>query len=138
MRSRVPLVVSMIVGFIVGAGGGILAAKIGNYGGEGASRNRVTKGEACDKLAQQLQLTPSQRDSLNVILDEGGRRIKELSQVVRPQFREIKKQTRDRIRGILDAKQREAFEKIVEEEDRKREAQRKSGAVYGGKMSERG
>lgn len=138
MRSRVSLVVSMIVGFIVGAGGGILAAKIGNYGGESASRNRVTKGEACDKLAQQLQLTPSQRDSLNVILDESGRRIKELSQVVRPQFREIKKQTRDRIRGILDAKQREAFEKIVEEEDRKREAQRKSGAVYGGKMSERG
>jgi hypothetical protein len=119
----------MIVGFIVGAGGGILAARIGNYGGEGASRQRVTKGEALNKLTQQLQLTPSQRDSLNVILDECGARVKELSQTVRPQFREIKKQTRDRIRAILNPEQRETFEKIVEEEDRRREAQRKSGSI---------
>lgn len=138
MRSRVPLILSMIVGFIVGAGGGILAAKIGNYGGEGNSRQRLTKEAACDKLTQQLQLTPSQRESLNVILDEGGKRMKALSQTVRPQFREIKKQTRDRIRGILDPSQRETFEKIVEEEDRKRDAQRKSGAVDGRKGGARG
>ncbi|GEM_PF-873695 len=138
MRSRVPVVVSMIVGFIVGAGGGILAAKIGNYGGEGASRPRLTKGATLDKLTQQLHLSPSQRDSLDAILDEGGKRMKELSQVVRPQFQVIKKQTRDHIRGILNPEQREAFEKIVEEEDRKREAQRKSGSVQSGKGSECG
>lgn len=130
MRSRVPVVVSMIVGFIVGAGGGLLAARIGNYGGEGAPRPRLTKGATLDKLTQQLHLSPSQQDSLDAILDEGGRRMKELSRVVRPQFQEIKKQTRDRIRGILTPEQREAFEKIVEEEDRKREAQRKSGAAH--------
>jgi len=128
----------MIVGFIVGAGGGILAAKIGNYGGEGASRPRLTKGATLDKLTQQLHLSPSQRDSLDAILDEGGKRMKELSQVVRPQFQVIKKQTRDHIRGILNPEQREAFEKIVEEEDRKREAQRKSGSVQSGKGSECG
>ncbi|MSS71490.1 MAG: hypothetical protein EXS64_08365 [Candidatus Latescibacteria bacterium] len=132
MRSRVPIVVSMIVGFIVGAGGGILAAKVGSYGGEGTSRQRLTKEAACDKLTQQLQLTPSQRDSLNVILDDGRKHMKELSQVFRPKFREIKAQTRDRIRGILDPNQREAFEKIVEEEDRKREAQKKADAVQDG------
>lgn len=138
MRSRVPVVVSMIVGFIVGAGGGILAARIGNYGGEGASRPRLTKGATLDKLTQQLQLTPSQRDSLDAILDEGGKRMKELSQVVRPKFQEIKKQTRDRIRGILSPEQRTAFEKVVEEEDRKREAQKKSGSIQNGKGSECG
>jgi hypothetical protein len=83
-------------------------------------------------------LTPSQRDSLNVILDEGGKRMKELSQEVRPKFREIKKQTRDRIRGILDPAQREAFEKIVEEEDRRRDAQKKSGSIYSEKRSDCG
>lgn len=132
MRSRVPVVVSMIVGFIVGAGGGILAARIGSSGGGSVPPHRLTKEEACEKLKHQLQLTPSQRDSLNVILDEGGKRMKELSQAVRPQFREIKKHTRDRIRGILDPKQREAFEKFIEEEDRKQDAQKKQETVRGG------
>ena len=135
MRSRVPVIVSMIVGFIVGAGGGILAARIGSYGKDGVARHRPTKEETLDKMTQELRLTPSQRDSLNVILDEGGRRMRELSQEVRPQFQGIKKQTRDRIRGILDPGQKEAFEKLIEEEDRQREAQKKSGEALGGKVS---
>ena len=141
MRSRVPVVVSMVVGFIVGAGGGILAAKIGTfgtYGKESASRHRLTKEETLEKLTQELRLTPPQRDSLNVILEDGRKRMMELSQTVRPQFREIKAQTRDRIRGILDPGQREAFEKFVEEEDRKRDAQKKSGSTHSKKRSEGG
>jgi hypothetical protein len=128
----------MVVGLIVGAGGGLLAARIGSYGKESTAHRRPTREATLEKLTLELHLTPAQKDTLDAILDRGARRMRELSQTVRPQFRAIKEETRDQIRGILDAGQRDAFERLVEKEDQQREAQKRSGAMSGGRPAGRG
>ena len=73
------------------------------------------------KLTQQLALRPDQVDQLNLILDETEERFKEFRTEIEPGFDAIRAERSRHIMGILDAGQKPAYQKILDERQRKRE-----------------
>jgi hypothetical protein len=73
------------------------------------------------KLTQQLALRPDQVEQLNLILDETEERFKEFRTEIEPGFDAIRAERSRHIMGILDAGQKPAYQKILDERQRKRE-----------------
>ena len=71
-------------------------------------------------LAVRLSLTVEQQVRLDEIVEEARHLMVVLSQETKPRYRSIKRETRDRIREILDAEQLVVFNTICETCDRRR------------------
>lgn len=63
-------------------------------------------------LADELELTASQRTSLNAILDAKHREMDAIMSTVRPRMDAVSDSARGQISAILDERQRARFEKI--------------------------
>jgi hypothetical protein len=61
-------------------------------------------------LARDLKLDAQQTESLKAIFDESIKRYKALNQQVRPQFRAIRNETAEKIKGILRSDQKLRYE----------------------------
>lgn len=72
-----------------------------------------------DTFKTRLALSPAEEERLQVIFDDAHQQFKALHATVRPQFDAIRGQMRDRIREILDDKQKKEFELMVQEFDRR-------------------
>jgi hypothetical protein len=72
-----------------------------------------------DTFKTRLALSPAEEEKLQVIFDDAHQQFKALHATVRPQFDAIRGQMRDRIREILDDKQKKEFEVMVQEFDRR-------------------
>lgn len=87
--------------------------------GRGKGRRELYAG-----LADKLTLTDGQRDRLQEIVEEARHQMVALSRETKPRFRTIKNETRDRIRGILDAEQLSKFNAICDSCDRRKRKNR--------------
>jgi hypothetical protein len=67
------------------------------------------------RLTRDLSLRPDQRDRVEAILRESGAEFTKLREEIHPRFREIRTQTRERIRAVLDAEQLQKFERLAAE-----------------------
>ena len=72
-----------------------------------------------DTFKTRLALSPVEEQKLQVIFDDAHQQFKALHATVKPQFDAIRSQMRDRIREILDDKQKKEFEVMVQEFDRR-------------------
>ncbi|HVN77505.1 MAG TPA: hypothetical protein VMW38_00770 [Terriglobia bacterium] len=72
-----------------------------------------------DTFKTRLALSPAEEQKLQVIFDDAHQQFKALHATVKPQFDAIRSQMRDRIREILDDKQKKEFEVMVQEYDRR-------------------
>ena len=72
-----------------------------------------------DTFKQRLALSPVEEEKLQVIFDDAHQQFKALHATVKPQFDAIRSQMRERIREILDDKQKKEFEVMVQEFDRR-------------------
>jgi Spy/CpxP family protein refolding chaperone len=85
-------------------------------GGRGASPERLIS-----RLADELELTPEQRDELDALFDEQRDQMRSLSEEVREQFRSAQQELRSAIAEILTAEQQERFAELtVERRERSR------------------
>ena len=78
-----------------------------------------------DRLAQQLQLTPVQRDSVAAILQRFDPRMRAIFTRVQPQMDSLRQELRNAIKARLTAPQQTAYQQLIERE-RERFARRDS------------
>jgi hypothetical protein len=78
-----------------------------------------------DRLAQQLQLTTVQRDSVAAILQRFDPQMRTIFTQVRPQMDSLRQELRNAIKAQLSAPQQTAYQQLIERE-RERFARRDS------------
>jgi hypothetical protein len=69
------------------------------------------------EMGRRLKLTDAQTQQVDQILQQTVEQYDALEQNVRPQFDQIRRQNRERLRSILNPEQRAEFDRIVEEVD---------------------
>jgi hypothetical protein len=68
-----------------------------------------------ETFKSRLLLSPSQVEKLQVIFDDTHQQFRALHQAVKPQYDAIRDQMRNRVREMLDEKQKKEFQVMVEE-----------------------
>lgn len=84
--------------------------------GDRRSRSRERVGYA-ERLAEQLDLTADQRDSVAAILERRQAAMHQLWQEVHPQFDSLRLQIRRDITALLDDEQRAAYQSLIARSD---------------------
>ena len=75
-------------------------------------------------LTRELDLTPEQQKQLGPILDEAGAQYFAIFEKVRPEYEQVRQQTREKIRALLSEKQRAKFEELVRHIDEREAKER--------------
>lgn len=86
--------------------------------GWGARRFEPTR--YLDQLSRELSLRPDQTEALRRILTETREEFTRLREEVSPKFRAIRERSRERIRAMLDADQRQRFDEVNRRWEEKR------------------
>lgn len=122
--AAVLLGLAVVVGFLAGVAADRLlllpresVAAEARAGGRGAEFRPETgprrAGERyLDMLAEELQLSAEQRARIDTILSVQQQRIREVHAEARPRVQAITRDTREAIRTVLTAEQRERFEQL--------------------------
>jgi hypothetical protein len=71
-------------------------------------------------LGRELSLTPTQRDSLEVILGRREEAMRQLWQDFGPRFDSLRVEIRNEIRGMLDSSQANKYEELILRGERRR------------------
>lgn len=109
-----------LLGFALGALGSHYATRAGWF----ASLYRSGERGPVRWLTRELDLTPEQQKQLGVILDEAGAQYSAIFEKVRPEYQQVRQQTRDKIRALLTEKQRARFEELVRRIDERETKER--------------
>ncbi len=128
MMSNRKALVFLVAVFLLGGAAGVLgtmwATHTGLAAGSGAPR-KLTRQSAMDWLNTELRLSAEQQQQLGVILDETGAEYEAIRERVRPEYDQVRQQSRERIRAILTAEQKARFEELVKQMDEERARHRR-------------
>lgn len=80
-------------------------------------RGHGDSGRLVEQLAEQLHLTPEQRQAVSQILAETKEEYARLRREIRPRYRAIRNRSRERIRAILNPEQQKAFDALIHRHD---------------------
>ncbi|MGD2134720.1 MAG: hypothetical protein PVF27_01115 [Gemmatimonadales bacterium] len=127
-RSKAQAVSLLVATFLVGAalGGLALAAwsDDDDHRRDDRGRERMSYSE---RLARELDLSPAQRESVEVFLDRQQDAMRDLWQEVGPRFDTLRMQIRTEIMTVLDSAQRARFQDLIARGER-RDAERRNGS----------
>jgi len=115
MSSRKAIAFLMAV-FVLGAAAGVLGTMWATRTGLAATSgppSKFSKQGAMEWLNTELKLTAEQQQQLGVILDETASGYEAIRERVRPEYDQVRQQSRDRIRAILTPEQKARFEELV-------------------------
>jgi TPP-dependent 2-oxoacid decarboxylase len=115
-RAYVYFVLTFVLGIIVGAAGVYCYGWYTGHWHRRFSRHRVV-----EYLRRELDLSQTQTQQLQQILQEMNKKESELHDKVEPQFQEIREEARNETRKILNAQQLEKFNAMVKRWDARRE-----------------
>lgn len=127
-RSKAQAVSLLVATFLVGAAVGALALSAwpdddhGERGGR--DRERLSY---IERLQQELALTPTQRESVEVFLDRRQESMRDLWREVGPRFDSLRVQIRDEIMTVLDSTQQARFRELITRGER-RDTERRNGS----------
>ncbi|MGH9814256.1 MAG: hypothetical protein ACRD4T_14080, partial [Candidatus Acidiferrales bacterium] len=82
--------------------------------------SKFTKPAAMEWLTNELKLSAEQQQQLGPILDETATSYEAIRERVRPEYDQVRQQSRDRIRAILTPEQKARFEELVQQMDEER------------------
>ena len=114
-RVIVYFIVTFLLGALAGAGGGSLYRKYTRHG-----RRAPTRQDVVQHLKQGLSLTDEQSGRVQQIIDEMREKHSETHENSDQQHAAMRESSREQIREVLTDEQRERFETMVEEFDRRR------------------
>jgi hypothetical protein len=80
------------------------------------------------EMQSRLHLTTDQNLKLTIYLDETRSRVREAHAKAKPEVEQIKREQREKIKAMLDARQKAEYEKLIEERD---ERERQKAAAPG-------
>ncbi|OGS04783.1 MAG: hypothetical protein A3G41_04020 [Elusimicrobia bacterium RIFCSPLOWO2_12_FULL_59_9] len=109
------ILIAFILGVLLAGGLGALALKYNahrRWGGEPGYARMV------ERFNKKLDLTAEQSAKVAAILEEKRKKIKALRGEFGPRFEEIRNSARAEIRGVLDDRQREKFDKLQAKDSR--------------------
>ncbi len=69
------------------------------------------------EMQSRLRLTSEQNLKLNIYLDETRSRVREAHAKSKPEVEQIKREQREKIKAMLDEKQKPEYDKLLEERD---------------------
>lgn len=118
-RAYVYFVLTFILGAIVGGAGVFLYGWYAGHWHHDFSPKRIIR-----HMTQDLKLDDGQVQKLTQILDESGKKRKELEQKLKPQFDALHEETRNQIRLILLPGQLARFNEHVRRSDERKRKQR--------------
>ena len=114
--------------FLLGAALGVLgtlwASRTGWAAPAGPPSMRDKQG-AAEWLTHELDLTAEQQQQLGVILDETATNYESIRERVRPEYEQVRQQSREKIRAILTPEQKARFEELVRQMDEERARRRR-------------
>ena len=123
MMSNRKALAFLLAVFVLGAAAGVLgtmwATKTGLAAGS-AGPSKFTKPAAMEWLTNELKLSAEQQLQLGPILDETATNYEAIRERVRPEYDQVRQQSRDRIRAILTPEQKARFEELVRQMDEER------------------
>jgi Spy/CpxP family protein refolding chaperone len=123
MMSNRKALAFLLAVFVLGAAAGVLgtmwATKTGLAAGS-AGPSKFTKPAAMEWLTNELKLSAEQQQQLGPILDETATSYEAIRERVRPEYDQVRQQSRDRIRAILTPEQKARFEELVRQMDEER------------------
>lgn len=118
-RAYVYFVVTFILGAIVGGAGVFLYGWYAGHWHHDFNQKRIIR-----YMTQDLKLDDGQVQKLTQILDESGKKRKELEQKLKPQFDALHEETRNQIRLILLPGQLARFNEYVRRSDERKRKQK--------------
>lgn len=119
---------SLAVAFLLGAT--LAGGALGFTADRMMAHSRPLTGKAAqasklDQLSADLSLTPTQRATVESILDDRHRQFQEAMKPVRPKLDSIRLNSRTQIMNVLDASQQAKFKALIDEMERERAKQEK-------------
>ena len=79
------------------------------------------------RVIERLDLTPEQKTQVDAIFDEARAQLTEIRKESGPKYREVRKQTDERLKAVLTPEQWEQFQQIMKEGRHRRRHGRDSG-----------
>ncbi len=79
------------------------------------------------RVIERLDLTPEQKTQVDVIFDDARAQLTEIRKESGPKYREVRKQTDERLRAVLTPEQWEQFQQIMKEGRHRRRHGRENG-----------
>jgi hypothetical protein len=120
VKGALLLLLAFGLGVVGGAVGfGIYHTRFGDWRAPGSAARFQDRIVA--RLAQDLGLSPEQRQKVAGVLEESRREFAKLREEVGPKFRDLRNQASERIRAVLDAAQQVKFDKLAQEWERRAE-----------------
>jgi Spy/CpxP family protein refolding chaperone len=111
-RAYLYFVLTFILGVVVGWAGTFMYGWYSGNWHRRPSRQRIVH-----YLEHELNLTPSQTQQLQQIIDDMAKKDRQLHEQLEPQFRAIREEARNRTRQILNPQQLEKFNEMVKRWD---------------------
>lgn len=102
---RLAVLLIFVIGFVAGA------LTINVYRARHIASAPPSHRSRFERLMEQLNLTPEQRDQVNAIFNDARAQLSEIRKESEPRFRTVREQTHERLRGVLTPEQWEQFQK---------------------------
>ena len=106
---RLAALTIFVIGFIAGA----LAMNI--YRGQRAPSAYGDRRGRFEETLDKLNLTQDQKTQVKAIFDDARAQLGQLRKESEPKFREVRKQTEERLKAVLEPEQWEQFQQIMSE-----------------------
>ena len=106
---RLAAMIIFVIGFIAGA----LAMNI--YRGQRPPSAYGDRHSRFEETLEKLNLTQDQKTQVKAIFDDARAQLTQLRKESEPKFREVRKQTDERLKAVLEPEQWEQFQQIMSE-----------------------
>lgn len=118
-----------ILTFVIGLLGGAILTAVGTHfyfhycrdGKDWSNKKEFRKEKFLSKLDKKLKLAPEQKATIERILEEKHKKIKDLREEVLPKFKAIRESARAEIRAVLNAEQQQKFDAMVHKYEKRKE-----------------
>ncbi|HLC21418.1 MAG TPA: hypothetical protein VJM10_04840 [Candidatus Methylomirabilis sp.] len=139
VETRVKVLLAFLTIFLLGFAVGAMSLTVYHRrletGRQSTWTGRFDRERYVKQMTEAVGIRPEQMAALNGVLDETRKEFLALRKQLNPQFDEIRRRARNRIRGILSPEQQARFELFVKRWDEERRAEEQ--AAIGPKAQER-
>jgi Spy/CpxP family protein refolding chaperone len=118
-RSKWQVRLAVLLIFVIGVIAGVLATNIYRERWMPSSAANM-RGGRFERMLDRLDLTETQRAQVDAIFDDARERLTELRNESQPRFREVRKQTDERLQSVLTQQQWDQFQQMMSESRKRR------------------
>ena len=134
MKPRTKGALLLLLAFLLGVASGALGFAVyrSRWGWREAREDPARfRQVVLNRLTRDLHLRPDQQRQVEVLLRDAGEQFAKLREEIRPRSREIRLQTQEKIRALLDADQAKEFAALLDRWQRREQEHRRPAASPG-------